>query len=57
MNQPSSFFYIAEFDRVADRIRFDTLIDHLADLLEQRQERDLIRRANQSECALLKLQS
>lgn len=48
MNQPSSFYFIVEFDR---------LVDRLADLLEQRQERDLIRRANQSECALLKLQS
>jgi len=45
---PSSFYYIVEFDRLVDRIAW---------LLEQRQERELIRRANQSDVSILKLQA
>ena len=37
-------------------VEFDRIVDRIAWLLEQRQERDLIRRANQSDCAILKLQ-
>lgn len=46
MNNPPPYWgSIVEFDRLVDRIAW---------LLEQRQERDLIRRANQSEIATLR---
>ena len=38
-------------------VEFDRIVDRIAMLLEQRQERDLIRRAHQSDCAFLKLQA